>query len=936
MSNGIDDDTSDGSPLLARVQLLESTDDGTLFGTCSTAEFISQRKRKEVPSDESDESDPQISVQVSTADRSPVFSQSVDQSEDSSLPEGKSFLKKTKKIENSPEIQVHSSIRKSVEPGSMQKSSSTQKKAKQPKTSKTRTSATSKHPKIARKDPNKPKPFPKEITDLCPMKTSSSEATEVVKPGLSTETPQDMLSSIIAQLEEQITEERRRNEELQAELISERTRQERQIIDLRSSYDGELLRLQNTITQLQSKLRRPPSPSVSESLRAQSPSKNHLCSSLTPASGDNVSRWQRELEQQEKLIAGYQRENERLYKEIKELQQVKQPTNDSVETAERLANENASLRMEVDRLEKENQQRARRLEEILSKYTDRERMDRTSELEEQIAELQTKLDKVSGERDDARADLAVLSKKIDHIISENRSLSEELENVKSKNEMDRSILIDQHKQAVGEYKKKLRWYIENQALVNRDAIKLRKQAEEIDRLNQELAQTKTLPSHATPRNQTLRGTPESGTPPAIFEQRIRSLEAEVERVRENEKRAIRSLQQQYEAVKFQYEDRIHALEQQVEAQLCAINPKPKKDEQIQKDGSPNRSKNTIVLDEDESQSVKCLLKKLRNQIGNLKKELTTRQRSIEELQRVAYLNASATTMPEVSQHNRKRVVRHCLTQKRSSKRPIIVQVPPREINNLRYHPRMYQTPLTRTIPKSASETSLQSDYLFQKTGISRGQKIPRPSTHTYTGEDKTLTTSRSRTLTVEDAANDPSVVTQLQEKIDDQTTAIHQLQSQLSNLRSSCQSLTDQVIDDRAINPKAVQDYFLGACQKLLDQLEHEYSRAAKYHHQLATLSTLHQDTAVGKSPDELTNRLSDDPPEFEWIIDHRYNQKETGPARCPIPCSCEPTLQEASKNVDYSHAFGKEKTQELNQLRADADMLVNILTELKEGQKRI
>ncbi|CAL8106395.1 unnamed protein product [Calicophoron daubneyi] len=42
------------------------------------------------------------------------------------------------------------------------------------------------------------------------------------------------------------------------------------------------------------------------------------------------------------------------------------------------------------------------------------------------------------------------------------------------------------------------------------------------------------------------------------------------------------------------------------------------------------------------------------------------------------------------------------------------------------------------------------------------------------------------------------------------------------------------------------------------------------------------------------------------------------------------------NKNVDYSHVFGKEKTQELNQLRADADMLVNILTELKEGQKRI
>ena len=63
--------------------------------------------------------------------------------------------------------------------------------------------------------------------------------------------------------------------------------------------------------------------------------------SLESASSDQAEKLEKEIREQEKLLAGYQSENERLYQEMKKIQ------GDTKSTHERMFRENERLKTEV-------------------------------------------------------------------------------------------------------------------------------------------------------------------------------------------------------------------------------------------------------------------------------------------------------------------------------------------------------------------------------------------------------------------------------------------------------------------------------------------------------------------------------------------------------------------------------------------------------------
>ncbi|CAH8494995.1 unnamed protein product, partial [Heterobilharzia americana] len=505
---------------------------------------------------------------------------------------------------------------------------------------------------------------------------------------------------LLNRLEEHLDQERKTNAKLRAELM-DKSEYEKQISDIRASYEAEVFRLQNVITRLQENSECPQKKDHDGEKPTESAEINQLITVHNNVNDDtrktnrnkcvndftDLEELKKEYTNQELLISGYQRENEKLYAYIKNSRKDSVTETQDSKTAKRLTNENLSLRVEVEQLNKELRLRSQQICNMLSGSTRLNQENRINQLEDLIKQLQSEKDKIGKDLDATRSELINTNSKLNNLEREKNDLLTKYESFKQKSQADYESMKQHYESRVEELEKKLRWYVENQAMINRDTKKLQIQARELEKLQSELSHLKT--KHAS--YFVLSESKQSGdqklsneTEESFLLERIKFLENELERAHENEKRAIRSLQQQYERVKLQYEDRIKSLETYANLtnahnSTCSSTSNSKNCQPSLNTQALTNNKSTQIINEDlvetrKSQSImiSSLLDSLRNQITHLKVQLNERQKTIEEMKHFAEINSNNNMNNDKLNRN----------TKQRSKFPII--------NNRFHHPHVHE------------------------------------------------------------------------------------------------------------------------------------------------------------------------------------------------------------------------------------------------------
>ncbi|KAF7259609.1 hypothetical protein EG68_02877 [Paragonimus skrjabini miyazakii] len=725
-----------------------------------------------------------------------------------------------------------------------------------------------------------------------------------------------MFASLVSRLEQELAEEKSRTVQLQAELTEQQNTREQQLSEVRSAYDAELLHLQNVITRLQTT--RSPTDRVTRLTGA------HKCppDSAGPEekssdqcfvdANENVERLRKELVQQDRLIAGFQRENERLCLEIRKIKESGTGNKEAVETSERLARENASLRMELNHLQEEGRLRAKRLGELLVENQNRDKEHDLAELKQRLSDSQAELENVKLDRDTARAEVFDLTNNLDHMRRSYQQLAQTLEVERAEHVIARDGLVDEHAQVVRELKRKMQWYVENQAILNRDAAKLQNQAKQIEKLTKELTLAKQQtcsPLENAPRSSHMPSTTQQNGSSEnmdriLLEQRIRALQEELELTRENGKKAIRSLQQQYEAVKFHYEERIQALQLLVKHyQVIDRAPDDKTEDQP---NSKKLNRPALTLGPDDSQRVQHLLLKLHSQIHHLKQELTNRQRSIEQVEHFTRLNSS-TAVGHPHRNSRTRASR--IAKKAVS--PKMIETPLKVINHL---------------PSGKHDTT------------EPGNRMPGQATQSMscpTNKDVAILTKLDELVEEKREISTTDDAQLLEAELERQAGLVIRLQNELSDLRAS--QPKESGPPGITIKVERVHAYFVQSFGLLLTQLDRLRKRVTLLEYQLRMLTELHRAVVKGHPSDRILAQLFEQLCALERDVETKIvnikSHENTQKAHVVQPCPCQHLLSVCLEQTNHWQALAEQRKTDLDRLSADADVLVSILTQLKCGR---
>ncbi|XP_006200386.1 centrosomal protein of 162 kDa isoform X2 [Vicugna pacos] len=377
--------------------------------------------------------------------------------------------------------------------------------------------------------------------------------------------------------------------------FSEKERElENKMEELKRQQEKELFKLNQDNYILQAKLN-----SFEESNKKQR--WLHLGETSDPVTEEKLKQIQKEIEEQETLLQGYQQENEKLYNQVKDLQE------QNKKNEERMFKENQSLFSELASL-KEQMHKSHFLSQALEgaeptqnqNFTDLlaelrvAQKEKTSLLEDlkrlkqDKQALEVDMEKMKKERDQAKEQIAYIT-------------GEKLYEIK--------ILEETHKQEISRLQKRLQWYAENQELLDKDAVRLKEANEEIEKLKLEVEKLKAESGHPSIQQKIrlkekaadakkiqdlerqvkeMEGILKRRYPnslPALIlaasaagdtvdrntvefmEKRIKKLEADLEGRDEEAKKSLRTMEQQFQKMKIQYEQRLEEQEQLLACKL---------------------------------------------------------------------------------------------------------------------------------------------------------------------------------------------------------------------------------------------------------------------------------------------------------------------------------------------------------------------------------
>ncbi|NXO67905.1 CE162 protein, partial [Phainopepla nitens] len=391
-------------------------------------------------------------------------------------------------------------------------------------------------------------------------------------------------------------------QQLASKLSQKEEELEAKVVELKTQHEKELSHLGQENYVLQSKLR---------SMEEMTQEKRWTHAATVPVTEEKLAQIQKEIEDQEVIIQGYQQENERLYKQMKELQ-IQNKKNE-----EQMFKENQCLKSELihlrEKIEKTNNQsrimqdsepgRHQSFTELISEL-------RAAQKEE--AKLQEEIRRLKQDKQALEVDLVQAKKERDLARGQIASAS-------SEKSYEFKVMEESYKQEITHLKKRLQWYAENQDLLDKDAARLKDAREEIEKLRLEVEklraeageqcvqQKKRLRDRAADAKRIqdlerqiremegiLKRRYPNSLPALIYaaaaaektndlsaktntveflERRIKKLETELEGKDDEAKKSLRAMEQQFQKIKIQYEQRLAELEQLLACEFMNETPK---------------------------------------------------------------------------------------------------------------------------------------------------------------------------------------------------------------------------------------------------------------------------------------------------------------------------------------------------------------------------
>ncbi|NXJ96023.1 CE162 protein, partial [Corythaixoides concolor] len=378
---------------------------------------------------------------------------------------------------------------------------------------------------------------------------------------------------------------------------------ETKIVELKTQHEKELSRLGQENYVLQSKLR------SMEELTQEKRWTHHTAT--IPVTEEKLTQIQKEIEDQEVIIQGYQQENERLYKQMKELQ-IQNKKNE-----ERMFKENQCLMSELvalrEKIEKTNiQSRVMQDFEPARNQSFTELISELRAAQKEETKLQEEIRRLKQDKQALAVDLGQAKKERDLAKVQIASTSGE-------KSYEFKVMEESYKEEITHLKRRLQWYAENQDLLDKDAAHLKDAREEIEKLKLEVEklraeagdqcvqQKKRLRERAADAKRIqdlerqiremegiLKRRYPNSLPALIYaaaaaektndlsaktntvdflERRIKKLETELEGKDDEAKKSLRAMEQQFQKIKIQYEQRLVELEQLLAYKFMSESPK---------------------------------------------------------------------------------------------------------------------------------------------------------------------------------------------------------------------------------------------------------------------------------------------------------------------------------------------------------------------------
>lgn len=433
--------------------------------------------------------------------------------------------------------------------------------------------------------------------------------------------PDTAILEEVKDLRVQVVTERNSKVRLQEKLQLQEESFKNQLNDQKFKYEEEVFALKQENFVLAAKLKE---------LEEDKESKTKLSegSFKVEDSGESrTTRLEREIQEQENLLAGYQAENKRLYEEIKGFQKQAKSTEGSMfKENQRLTAELNNLRQELEMKTSELQNKG-----VITSLAVQQQIaagnaeammgaSRVAHLEGELAEAKRVQDNQSRELRQMQQSQFELERQIESLLKEKESLAKLL---------SESLTPDQVKEHDAKQKveleklqKKIRWYAENQELLDKINAKIRAKEEEIHKLKLKLEDFKSEAGRKLEENKlrnkekaadskriqdlerqvkemeqvirrrhpnslpammlvaaqapdsvlmdggTVPNVAGSGRTVQVLENRVKKLEAELESKDETAQHDLRAMEQKYNHVKLQFEERISDLEQQLSLYQC--------------------------------------------------------------------------------------------------------------------------------------------------------------------------------------------------------------------------------------------------------------------------------------------------------------------------------------------------------------------------------
>ncbi|XP_047590024.1 centrosomal protein of 162 kDa isoform X4 [Lutra lutra] len=370
----------------------------------------------------------------------------------------------------------------------------------------------------------------------------------------------------------------------------------------------------------------------------------HFGETTDPVTEEKLKEIQKEIQEQETLLQGYQQENERLYNQVKDLQE------QNKKNEERMFKENQNLFSELASL-KEQMHRSR----FLSQVVEDSEPTKTQNFTDLLAELRATQKEKNSLLEDIRRlkqDKQALEVDLERMKKERDQAKDQIAYATGEKLYEIKILEETHKQEISRLQKRLQWYAENQELLDKDAVRLKEANEEIEKLKLEVEKLKAesgnpsvsqkirlkekaadakkiqdLERQVKEMEGILKRRYPNSLPALILaasaagdtvdrntvdfmEKRIKKLEADLEGRDEEAKKSLRTMEQQFQKMKIQYEQR---LEEQEQLLACRL----KEASQNQSDSSRRAEALEKELD-DIKDAHQITVKKLEAEIDTLK------------------------------------------------------------------------------------------------------------------------------------------------------------------------------------------------------------------------------------------------------------------------------------------------------------------------------